>query len=81
METARPPHLTGGFIMGSVLLRVKCSKCGKLLLEFERGAKSDEVNVRRYGAAVIRPGVAKCDKCGGETPFDTTNLKPKDGSS
>jgi hypothetical protein len=57
--------------MGAILYRVKCSKCGMLLLEFERGAKSDEVKVQRFGTHVVRAGIAKCDKCGGETPFDT----------
>lgn len=62
--------------MGPILQRVKCGTCGKLLLEFERGSKSDEINVRRYGTTVIRAGIAKCDKCGGESPFDTKYLKP-----
>jgi len=57
--------------MGPILLRVKCARCGKLLLEFERGTRSDEVKVQRYRATVVRPGIAKCEHCGGETPFDT----------
>ena len=64
--------------MGAMLLRIKCNKCGKLLLEFERGAKSDEIKVNRYGTTVTRPGIAKCDKCGSETPFETRYLpRPK----
>lgn len=74
MATARPIQLAGGFVMGVILHRVKCAKCGKLLLEFERGAKSDEIKVNRYCPTVVRPGIAKCDKCGGETPFDTKHL-------
>ena len=62
--------------MGAILQRLKCAKCGKLLLEFERGAKSDEIKVNRYGTTVIRAGVAKCEKCGGETPFETKQLTP-----
>ena len=65
--------------MGPMLLRVKCSKCGKLLLEFERGARSADVRVQRYGTTVVRPGIAKCDKCGGETPFDTKYMTPASG--
>ena len=60
--------------MGAMLLRIKCSKCAKLLLEFERGVKSDEMKVNRYGTTVIRPGIAKCDRCGSETAFDTRYL-------
>ena len=64
--------------MGAMLRRVKCLKCGKLLLEFERGAKGDEMKVNRYGTTVIRAGIAKCDKCGAENPFDTKFLpRPK----
>jgi hypothetical protein len=65
--------------MGAMLLRVKCSRCGKLLLEFERGAKSTAVKVQRYGTTVVRPGISKCDKCGSETPFETKHLAPHRG--
>lgn len=62
--------------MGAILQRVKCSKCGKLLLEFERGARSDEIKVQRFGCTVVRAGIARCEKCGGETPFETKGLTP-----
>ena len=60
--------------MGAMLLRIKCRKCGKLLLEFKRGEKGAEIEVNRYGTTVTRPGIAKCDKCGSETAFDTKYL-------
>ena len=65
--------------MGAMLLRVKCAKCGKLLLEFERGNRSDEIKTQRFGAQLIRTGIARCEKCGGETAFDTRYL-PKPGA-
>lgn len=66
--------------MGAVLFRVKCSKCGRLLLEFERGNTTEEVKMQSY-RATLKPdklahkiGIAKCETCGGETEFDAKYL-------
>jgi hypothetical protein len=63
---------------------VKCAKCGKLLLEFERGARSDEVKVNRYCATVVRPGIANCDTVAAKrlsTPSTAAALSVKGATS
>jgi len=64
--------------MGALLYRVKCAKCGRLLVEFERGSRTDDVLTHAQQGVALRSektGIAKCGKCGGETPFDARYLK------
>ena len=70
--------------MGAILQRVKCGKCGRLLIEFERGSRSDEVKMHSQLGVSLKSdrvadntGIAKCQKCGGETEFDARLLGPK----
>lgn len=68
--------------MGAILQRVKCGKCGRLLIEFERGNKTDEIKTHaQVGVSFARDKVAPakaialCQKCGGQTQFDARFLR------
>ena len=67
--------------MGAIVQRVKCVKCGRLLVEFERGNKTDEIKTHaQAGVSFARDKVAQdkaialCQKCGGQTEFDARYL-------
>ncbi len=66
--------------MGKMLLRVKCGKCGRRLVDFEQGGKPGQVKIQSYdftlltGKLAQKIGIAKCSKCGGETEFDAQYL-------
>ena len=62
-----------------MLLKVKCSGCGKRLIDFEQG-EPGQVKIHSHGVAINtrkfpqKIGIAICPKCGGETEFDAQYL-------